>query len=835
MSQELLNTSAQRGLKPGSTGFCTVAMTAGMSPALEERLSLLSGYRWLVPPGEKGAEKNPIAYAHWRMALAGRTLDVLSRVCDAGFDYSRRSNRFAHHVVLNTSEEVPVGPAWLMLHGGILRTSWDGQPAMLPAGPQIPSGINPPRVCAHWAAATGDAGWAGVLADAFAADPSRVSYLIYAAGAEMLPLIDEALALLPSAMRWQVTFCTYFTDLPAGMACAWRCCVAGTKAAAEAQRHATSGVIIDLTRPVGAAPESAYATAARTGTPPVARDEAATEFDAWGTPEEDEPEPAPTPADEKDVLEGDQSWMPPMSATIVGVNRSIPPRGRSLHSARQGEVAPRSLFTGRRSRRVALLGAGLLWPLAVGGAGFWYWKTHAPTALPVPAKAANVDGQAHDRAAKSLEDNHSSTELQRATNEKLKRVTAERDALKSERETDASALKAASMSLDEVKKSLAKENERYAKDVNRLKKQLTAAQIPGTQPAAAPSDQVRAIESPLSVLTPAYEVWSGDGAGAPDLVELDGYSKPDDVTVTHDVTQKHYLLNLLFKCAVAAKAEGAKAASANAAVSSPGLAIAIPKQATAKVRASISCDVDGVFFRWESLKAQAAVQDDRNVKLRDWLRFCTLVVKRKGVVLACRPLYSGRGGQILKVNDQGIVNNLLPGIAWKDALASLELLPLKELPSGWESNGSNGKLMVTNTLFPQARFELELKKDSVGNVNLAVASGLVGDRSNTLYKLRKRSEAAAQMKKTDDNNVEKLRKRSPTGEQQRSQFQAEIQAAEAQQQTDSKIAVDAQREFDALRNAINKMNEMPDIFIKLCNGKTKTKMAICIVKLTRAR
>jgi len=44
MSQELINTSAPRGLKPGSKGFCTVAMTAGLTTAWAERLESLSVY-----------------------------------------------------------------------------------------------------------------------------------------------------------------------------------------------------------------------------------------------------------------------------------------------------------------------------------------------------------------------------------------------------------------------------------------------------------------------------------------------------------------------------------------------------------------------------------------------------------------------------------------------------------------------------------------------------------------------------------------------------------------------------------------------------------------------
>ena len=47
---------------------------------------------------------------------------------------------------------------------------------------------------------------------------------------DVLALIDEALALLSPALRWQVTFNTHFTELPAHLSCAWRCCAAGSAA-----------------------------------------------------------------------------------------------------------------------------------------------------------------------------------------------------------------------------------------------------------------------------------------------------------------------------------------------------------------------------------------------------------------------------------------------------------------------------------------------------------------------------------------------------------------------------------------------------------------------------
>ncbi len=265
MSQELFYTSAPAGLKPGSKGFCTVAMTAGMSGILMQRLEMLSGYRELFPTGDERSEQNPIAWSHWRLSVAERTANLLSRVCSAGMDYTRRANTFAHHVVIDASEQSPGGPAWLMSQPGLMESTWDGSPRLLPRGRPIPIGEDAPGVCLAWEAATGDAGWAGVLAETVLSDASNVAYLIYLPGADVLSLIREAMALLPPRQRWLTTFCTYFTELPAGLTCSWRCCVAGTAAAKDAHRHASTGVIIDLTQQMNSAHNSPLVEAARTG------------------------------------------------------------------------------------------------------------------------------------------------------------------------------------------------------------------------------------------------------------------------------------------------------------------------------------------------------------------------------------------------------------------------------------------------------------------------------------------------------------------------------------------------------------------------------------------
>ena len=332
MSHELFYTSVPRGLKSGSKGFCTVAMTRGLPTALAERLESLSGYRPLFPAGQGSASDNPVSFSHWRISVAGRTWSVLSRVCCAGFDYTQRTNKFAHHLALEASETAPGGPAWLMQQSGVLETQWSGEPKWIEVGRSIPAGDSALRVCSAWADLCGDAGWAGVVAETLALEQNRPTWLVYPVGADMLPLVEEVLSLLPARQRWQMTYNTYFTELPAGLACTLRCCVDGSPMAAEARRQAATGsLVVDLTQPLGAPADSPFVEAARTGMAPDAElavgDGGSIQL-AGGEPSAFVEEPAEEVATEYALSRGgsdspatpepaDQSWMPPISATRV--------------------------------------------------------------------------------------------------------------------------------------------------------------------------------------------------------------------------------------------------------------------------------------------------------------------------------------------------------------------------------------------------------------------------------------------------------------------------------------------------------------------------------------
>jgi hypothetical protein len=270
MSQELIYTSAPRGLKPGSHGFCTVVNTQGISTSLVQRLEALSGYRHAFPPQDPNARLNPVLFSHLIISMAGRPCHVLSRVCDAGLDHTQRTNKFAHHVVLDPRETslASGGPAQLLAAPGFMQSTWDGVPRVLPTGRRPPTANSPATVCRAWQKITGDAGWGGVLAETASPASSRPAIIVYRPGVDVLPLLAESLALLPPEIRWNVSFCTYFSKLPPGIDCQWRCVLEGSPEAVAAQRLA-GALVIELGKPLGAAPSSGLVQAARSGVAPT--------------------------------------------------------------------------------------------------------------------------------------------------------------------------------------------------------------------------------------------------------------------------------------------------------------------------------------------------------------------------------------------------------------------------------------------------------------------------------------------------------------------------------------------------------------------------------------
>ena len=270
MAFELIYTSVPQGIRPGSSGFCTVAYTYGLAANIALQLESLSAYKPCFPPYDENAGHNPVAYSHYLYSTSGEVFHILSRICFYGLDYTKRSNKLAHHIVLTEAEMngASGGPTSLFLQEGLFRIRWTESPQLFRQQLEIQAPVPVIRPASTWERYTGDAGWAGMVAQAYLNEPEKPVFIIFdpLVHDELLSLAEEALLLLPAEMRWGVSFNTYFTALPAGIRCCWRFCPPGSEMLREARR--TPGtLVIDLTGRLPQTPDGELQRVARTGIP----------------------------------------------------------------------------------------------------------------------------------------------------------------------------------------------------------------------------------------------------------------------------------------------------------------------------------------------------------------------------------------------------------------------------------------------------------------------------------------------------------------------------------------------------------------------------------------
>lgn len=372
MSHEILYTSAPRLLKPGMTGYGTVVSTRGISSPLADKLESLSGYRWAFEQGDPQARLNPVCHSHVVITVAGQKYHVLSRVADYGADYSGRSNKIAHHVALSESELTPGGPGWVLKSPGFCETRWDEQLKVIDAGRQPTRAVRDSADYSAWKRVTGDAGWAGGLAETVGSTDRRAVHVIFPLGTDTLGLVEESLNLLPHRDRWNVSFSTYYNVLPASVDCHWRFVLDGTPEATNLRRQPHQR-IIDLCRPLGPAIGGELVQRARDGWQP-----------AFGPPSH---VPSKSPVQPQSVAAVPQPRRGAPAASPNRVDADVPeptglvytPPVPSRYAASNSE--PRqSVPSGWRLPLWGTLLLCLLIGAGTGGAGFWlglrYAKQH---------------------------------------------------------------------------------------------------------------------------------------------------------------------------------------------------------------------------------------------------------------------------------------------------------------------------------------------------------------------------------------------------------------------------------------------------------------------------
>ncbi len=249
MPWQLIFTSAPQGIAPGQSGFCTVARSAELREVLVTRLEQLSSYRHLAT---SGGSANPLIAAYRLLDIRGAKYHVLTRIRDAGLDFTSRTNHLAHHLVF-TPQELPglPSPALLLRHWVGWRRVWREQPRWLTEADLVQLGQVPraiPLPAATWAQWAGDAGRAaGLLETAH----SQGCFLWSGPGQEeqFLDLYAEALQLLDPegrnpAATWQLPFTTFLQGEDSVLDFQWRACWPATAAFVAAER--ASGTPIRL-------------------------------------------------------------------------------------------------------------------------------------------------------------------------------------------------------------------------------------------------------------------------------------------------------------------------------------------------------------------------------------------------------------------------------------------------------------------------------------------------------------------------------------------------------------------------------------------------------------
>ncbi|MGZ0654438.1 GAP1-N2 domain-containing protein [Coraliomargarita sp. W4R72] len=122
MADQLIFTSSVTGIKPGASGYCSVLRSPGIRPALEQALEKISVF-------EHGrCNQGRMVYTYRKLDIRDKAYFVLSRISDAGKDYTGRTNFLAHHLAFAKEELPDVSPADLLLHWPNWCQQWAGDP-----------------------------------------------------------------------------------------------------------------------------------------------------------------------------------------------------------------------------------------------------------------------------------------------------------------------------------------------------------------------------------------------------------------------------------------------------------------------------------------------------------------------------------------------------------------------------------------------------------------------------------------------------------------------------------------------------------------------------------
>ncbi len=227
MPQQLIYTSAPRGVIAGRSGYCTVARSAAMRDALMLQLEKLSYYQHL---SLSGGQERPICCCRL-LDIRGSRYHVLTRIQDAGLDFTGRTNFLAHHLVFAPEEvrQFASPPAILRDWTGWVN-SWNKEPELF-GNEDWSSLVNIQHAsipAVQWQQLTGEAVNGYGLLETRAGAAFRVDDI---SDEQILELFTESLELLEMrdprrdfrASGWQYTFTTSMQEQDNPADFRWRC------------------------------------------------------------------------------------------------------------------------------------------------------------------------------------------------------------------------------------------------------------------------------------------------------------------------------------------------------------------------------------------------------------------------------------------------------------------------------------------------------------------------------------------------------------------------------------------------------------------------------------
>jgi hypothetical protein len=212
MARQLIFTSAPQGLEPGRSGYCTVARHKDIRSRLVRELERLSVYDY----NQQGEGPKAKVALFRKLALGSEEFFVVSRINDAGLDYTNRTNYIAHHLILDSFEIATVpSPSEILSNWNGWKAKWEEGPRYLEDSEEVDLSPfkSPALIPANgWLAATNDPGNAAILVSPSMKKPVLLE--VHPGQEEsLLKLFAESSALHKLSLEaWDYSFTTFLQE-----------------------------------------------------------------------------------------------------------------------------------------------------------------------------------------------------------------------------------------------------------------------------------------------------------------------------------------------------------------------------------------------------------------------------------------------------------------------------------------------------------------------------------------------------------------------------------------------------------------------------------------------